>query len=176
MASIYANLFIYSFFFWNKRKRMHKKRIQLPQGWFGTPTWPTFYCFLTPIWPLWRHVKTLYFITESDGRLLRSATGHFVLKWDGKPRSQGSLLPVHTERGVGMGRREPWEQGWWNGLLFQSKFCLYKVRWPVNCKARQVSTIEVRGFSTNWTIKTGHPENSTILAKRFRDISFFTCF
>ena len=26
--------------YWNKRKRLHKKRVQLPQDWFGTPTWP----------------------------------------------------------------------------------------------------------------------------------------
>ena len=24
---------------WNKRKRLHKKRVQLSQDWFGTPTW-----------------------------------------------------------------------------------------------------------------------------------------
>ena len=35
----------------NKRKRLHKKRVQLPQDWFGTPTWPPFHCFGTPIWP-----------------------------------------------------------------------------------------------------------------------------
>ena len=46
--------------YWNKRKRLHKKRVQLPQDWFGTPTWPLFHCFGTPIWPPWRHVKTLY--------------------------------------------------------------------------------------------------------------------
>ena len=37
----------------NKRKRLHKKRVQLPQDWFGTPMWPSFYCFGTPIWPPW---------------------------------------------------------------------------------------------------------------------------
>ena len=36
---------------YNKRKRFHKKRVQLPQDWFGTPTWPPFRCFGTPIWP-----------------------------------------------------------------------------------------------------------------------------
>ena len=46
----------------NKRKRLHKKRVQLPEDWFGTPTWPPFHCFRTPIWPPWRHVKTLYSI------------------------------------------------------------------------------------------------------------------
>ena len=44
----------------NKRKRLHKKRVQLPQDWFGTPIWPPFYCFGTPIWPPWNHGKTLY--------------------------------------------------------------------------------------------------------------------
>ena len=44
--------------YWNKRKRLHKKRVQLPEDWFGTPTWPPFHCFGTQIWPLWRHVKT----------------------------------------------------------------------------------------------------------------------
>ena len=33
----------------NKRTWLHKKRDQLPQDWFGTPTWPP-----------WHHVKTLY--------------------------------------------------------------------------------------------------------------------
>ena len=46
--------------YWNKRKCLHKKRVQLPQDWFGTTTWPPFHCFGTPIWPPWRHVKTLY--------------------------------------------------------------------------------------------------------------------
>ena len=46
--------------FWNKRNHLHKKRVHLPQDWFGTPTWPPFHCFGTPIWPTWRHVKTLY--------------------------------------------------------------------------------------------------------------------
>ena len=34
----------------NKRKCLHKKGDQLAQDWFGTPTWPPFYCFGTPIW------------------------------------------------------------------------------------------------------------------------------
>ena len=46
--------------FIGKKKRLHKKRVQLPEDWFGTPTWPPFHCFGTPIWPPWRHVKTLY--------------------------------------------------------------------------------------------------------------------
>ena len=30
--------------YWHKRKCLHKKRIQLPQDWFGTLTWPPFHC------------------------------------------------------------------------------------------------------------------------------------
>ena len=37
--------------YWNKRKRLHEKRVQLPEDWFGSPTWPPFHCFGTPIWP-----------------------------------------------------------------------------------------------------------------------------
>ena len=42
-----ASMLIY----WNKRKFLHEKRIQLPQDCLGTPTWPPFYCLGTPIWP-----------------------------------------------------------------------------------------------------------------------------
>ena len=31
--------------YWSKRKRLHKKGVQLPHEWFGTPTWPPFHCF-----------------------------------------------------------------------------------------------------------------------------------
>ena len=44
----------------NKRKCSHKKRVQLPKVKFGTPKWPPFHCFRTPILPPWCHVKTLY--------------------------------------------------------------------------------------------------------------------
>ena len=37
--------------YWNKRKRLHKKRVQLQEDWYGIPTWPPFHCFRTPIWP-----------------------------------------------------------------------------------------------------------------------------
>ena len=52
--------------YWNKRKRLHKKRVQLPEDWLGTPTWPPFHCLGTPIWLPWRHVKTLYMHTCSQ--------------------------------------------------------------------------------------------------------------
>ena len=46
--------------YWNKRKRLQKKRVELPLDWFGTPTWLPFHCFGTPIWPPWSHVKTIH--------------------------------------------------------------------------------------------------------------------
>ena len=46
--------------FTNKRKFVHKKRVQFPQGCLATQTWPPFPCFGTPIWPPWRHANTLY--------------------------------------------------------------------------------------------------------------------
>ena len=36
---------------WNKRNYLHEKRVQLPEDFLGTPTWPPFHCFGTPIWP-----------------------------------------------------------------------------------------------------------------------------
>ena len=54
--------------YWNKRKRLHKKKVQLPQDLFGTPTWPPFDCFGTPTWSPWRHVKTLYAKARQRGR------------------------------------------------------------------------------------------------------------
>ena len=46
--------------YWNKRNFLHKKKVHLPQDWYGIPTRPQFHCFGTPIWPSWRHVKTLH--------------------------------------------------------------------------------------------------------------------
>ena len=34
----------------DKRKCLHKKRVQLPQDWFGKPTWPPFHWLRTQIW------------------------------------------------------------------------------------------------------------------------------
>ena len=61
------------------RKCLHKKIFQLPQDLFGTPTWPKFHCFTgTPIWPPWRHVKTLY-----NWRLVANQNWTYMLVWGG---------------------------------------------------------------------------------------------
>ena len=36
---------------WNKINHLHEKKLQLPEDFLGTPTWPPFHCFGTPIWP-----------------------------------------------------------------------------------------------------------------------------
>ena len=61
--------------YWNKRKRLHKKRVQLPQDWFGTQTWPPFHCFGTHIWPPWRHVKTQLWAMREWSMIKRSRLG-----------------------------------------------------------------------------------------------------
>ena len=58
---LYTNGYLYSAYLltWqasmlictNKRKFLHKKRVHFPQGCQGTPIWPLFYRFGTPIWP-----------------------------------------------------------------------------------------------------------------------------
>ena len=57
--------------YWNKRKRLHKKRVQLPQDWFGTQTWPPFHCFGTQINygrhdVMWKHTIMIIFSSLYD--------------------------------------------------------------------------------------------------------------
>ena len=96
--------------YWNKRKQLNKKRVELPQDWFGTPTWPPFHCFGTSIWPPWRHVKTLCWPLTITG--IRSP--HWVVcgnfndsdKLVNKPCSQNydwSVRLTHGKRIIPMG-------------------------------------------------------------------------
>ena len=41
-------------FFFNENKRisLHNNRVQFPEDWVGTPTWPPFVCLGTPTWLL----------------------------------------------------------------------------------------------------------------------------
>ena len=86
--------------YWNKRKCLHKNRVQLPEDWFGTPTWPPFHCFGTPIWLPWRHVKTLYKvinITYSKPFSMKCLTKRSISVWDNlsicSVRSEINLVP-----------------------------------------------------------------------------------
>ena len=69
--------------YWNKRKPLHKKRVQLPKDSFGTPTWPPFHCFGIPIWPPSRHVKTLY---SHVSVLIQIIVPAFLILYLRKPR------------------------------------------------------------------------------------------
>jgi len=87
-----------------KRKRLHKKRVQLPQEWFGTPTWPPFHCFGTPIWPPWRHVKTLYNKVyhcklSKENRCLRLYFARLnLMQVSGPCEHPGRLQPIQYQR------------------------------------------------------------------------------
>ena len=87
--------------YWNKRKRLHKKRVQLPQDWLGTPTWPPFHCFGTPIWPPWRHVKTLY--RNSCMPLEREEIRELYKQWRQQhwercPKKMQATCKLHTQQ------------------------------------------------------------------------------
>ena len=64
---------------WNKQKGLYKKRLQLPQDLFGTPTCPLSHCFGTPIWASSRHVKnspyTLPILVLESGMVFEGITG-----------------------------------------------------------------------------------------------------
>ena len=65
--------------YWNKWKYLHKKKVHLPQDCLWTR--PPFYCFGTPIWPLWCHVKTPYRVLyRALGIFLNSARSHWLLR------------------------------------------------------------------------------------------------
>ena len=67
--------------YWNKRKRLHKKRVQLPQD-----------CLGTPIWPPWRHVKTLYSYYTKLGRTKRLNKGDIKLhKLNGSEKKYNNM-------------------------------------------------------------------------------------
>ena len=111
---------------WNKRKHLHKKRVQLSEDWFGTPTWPPFHCFGTPIWPTWRHVKALYtqyfqhlsltWLTQwsnltslcygqfslSLGKAPTFPLHSYTLKW-GPVRAGAQLVRVNSDKRYGLG-------------------------------------------------------------------------
>ena len=83
--------------YWNKRKRLPKKRDHPPEDWFGTPTWQ-----------LWRHVKTLFLcVWLMTGRIKkwRASSQYFNVWviWKKKIRLNHScqnlnshLLPLYT--------------------------------------------------------------------------------
>ena len=50
----------------NKTNCLRKKRVQLAQDLFGTPTWPLFHCFGIPKWPPSRFVFLIFQSLNDD--------------------------------------------------------------------------------------------------------------
>ena len=63
---------------WSKRRKEFKSR-----------DWP-FYCFGTPIWPTWRHGKTLYIINSQSDQLPVSLLAQLVERCSGITEVIGS--------------------------------------------------------------------------------------
>ena len=86
--------------YWNKRKRLHKKRVQLPEDWFGTP-----------IWPPWRHVKTLYKNVWDIGISLKTA---FLQKCQEfkNPKTDFSLTSANKPQSSLVLYPQVWSQSW----------------------------------------------------------------
>ena len=87
--------------YWNKRKRLNKKRVQLPQDWFGTLTRPPFHCFGTPIWPPWRLVKTLHRAKEKiSDKFFQEKLNivHFWLIFAGITLKPVNVLSIYDEK------------------------------------------------------------------------------
>ena len=115
---------------WNKRKRLHKKGVQLPQDWFGTPTWPPFHCFGTPIWAPWRHVKTLYWTIH-----LRNYFTHCARRGRAGLGTKDVLnQPWFTQNVVVMDLVISLTQNLFlDPPLPQANSCLFLVRWWYKC-------------------------------------------
>ena len=78
------------------------KRVQLSQDLLVTPTWPPFHCFGTPIWPLWRHVKTLHEVNYILKWVITSLISSFFLLVDycnPNPCKNKGVCVVEEEKG-----------------------------------------------------------------------------
>ena len=84
-------------FIGTKEYCLHKKRNQLPEDWFGTPTWPPFYCFETTVWPPWHHMKLKnWFVCLRDCLSMESVTcDHYIRRWE---QNSISMPRVRAER------------------------------------------------------------------------------
>ena len=119
--------------YWNKRKHLHEKRVQLPKDFLGTPTWPPFHCFGTPKWPPWRHVKTLYkddTVVDAVAPIMKTPDQQKLHNED----SKGVFLSVNpkTDFRSKNGFRVPFGKSksgfliWW--ILFEKGFTGFEIR------------------------------------------------
>ena len=96
----------------NKRTFSRKKNVQSPKDRLGTPTWPPVYCFRTPIWRTWRHVKMLQWFARMHNTVVvigtrqHAMTNRPILHLKlGIPES-GIFLPMESGIPVTFGIRD----------------------------------------------------------------------
>ena len=129
--------------YWNKRKRLHEKRVRLTKDWFGTPTWLPFHCLGTPIWLLWAHLKTLH---------------NAVFTWR-KPTRRCSIVFLHLFVGMRFcfrGEEEPYMLGQhnWTVPIMISWLCLEQTKIKVELKTDLISTMYIHKINfLIWQIK-----------------------
>ena len=72
--------------YWNKKKRLHNKRVQLPQDCLGTPTWPPFHCFRnTNMAAVTSCQNALYYLKHDSGFEPRTTEEHSERDANPKP-------------------------------------------------------------------------------------------
>ena len=134
--------------YWNRRNRLHKKRVQLPQDWFGTPTWPPFHWFGTSIWPPWRHVKTLGQPLRYDVRCVwRTCSSSVPLQF--------KLYLIAFRAGTKSSPMGIFAS--WIFLIFRRLVLLWKrIAWPGNNARVHLFSFTKRGKCTIFTAESRH--------------------
>ena len=94
--------------YWNKTKRLHKKGSQLASTRINSQRttlehqrgleWPPFHCFGAPIWPQWRHVKTLYIRHPEQSQWTAFRFGRIILSKRCNPFGRFSALALTKSR------------------------------------------------------------------------------
>ena len=128
-------------FIGTKKSVLHKKRVQLPKDFLGTPTWPPFHCFGTPIWPPWGHVKTLNIALKAITVECNAGTLEMNYFW------LVYLSYVQTDATT------PNVRSWWNNV---PSVCTGLKVWPVSNFAKQLPTTSSnmqQGVQTDATCK-----------------------
>ena len=57
------------------------KKVQIPQDWFGSPTWPPFHFCGTPIWRTWSHLNVMWYFPRAISYLLYSSARQQLDAW-----------------------------------------------------------------------------------------------
>ena len=136
----------------NKRTFSHKNNVQSPKDWLGTPAWPPFYCFRTPLWWTWHHVKMLQWFARMHNTVVVIGTRQdamidtTILRIKlGIPES-GKFLPVESAI------RDIFAYGIWNSSNYNVWNPESKFHW------QRLESSTWNPESTAWV-----PESKTVL-------------